>query len=246
MIRRLNLVEACAAGRVGMVQFLIDDEETDLDACGVDGISPLCIAATWGFVDVVQLLLDAGCDPNVRNHNDRSTALHAAACQEHGKIIHLLLQSGADGALEDGEGRTSVDFASVYDALWPLFAARGYTRTPKDVLIAKRVIHKVDPALTDVSDATASNGGRPADSSTLPFYSRPGSAYVRSDSGGPFGRPARGGSSGGSSLTQIPEHGAIDPLEHLDNCDDDDAKGAASSRSLGLGCGVGAIYRDGF
>ena len=249
MIKRLTLFEACAAGRVGMVQFLVDDESTDLDRTGVEGVTPICIAATWGYPDVVSLLLDAGCDPNARNESDNSTALHAAACQEHGKIIHLLLRGGADGTLEDGEGRTPVDFASVSDGLWPLFAARGYSRTPKDVLVAKRVIYKVDPALTDVSDATASGGGCPADSPTLPFYSRPGSAYVRSDNGGPSfgGRAGPGGSSGGSSLTQIPENGPIDPLEHLDNDDDsDDESAAARIRQLGLGNGVGAIYRDGF
>jgi hypothetical protein len=244
MIRCSSLAEACGAGRLGTVQFLVDLDETDLDACGPDGISPLCIAATWGYADIVQLLVDAACDPNVRNADPTSsTALHAAACQEHGPIIHALLSAGANGALEDADGRTACDFASVSDGLWPLFAARGYTRTPKDVLVAKRVIHKVDPAVSDVADATegiSSSGGGSgggARASTLPFYSRPGSAYVRSDAAGPSGAAS---SSAQPPLAQIPEHG-IDPLEHL-GVDDDDDPDDRGPRSRVLG----ALYREGF
>ena len=243
-----SLVDACACGQAAVVAFLIDLDTTDLDGLGPDGMSPLCVAATWGYDEIVRQLLDAGCDPNVRNQDGVcGTALHAAACQEHGKIIHLLLQAGADGTLADAEGRTACDFASISDGLWPLFAARGLPRTPKDVLVAKRVIHKVDPALAEFADATADGDGKGGDGDggssssssgggTLPFYSRPGSAYVRSDSGGgSFGGGGVGGGSGGSggssgssvaTLPRVPEHigGAaggdllgesVDPLEHL-------------------------------
>ena len=133
------------------------------------------------------MLLDAGCNPNVRNEDRlRSTSLHVATCQEHGKIVHLLLQAGADPLIEDSEGRTPCDFASASNGVWPLFAARGLTRTAKDVLVAKRVIHKVMPAFEDTVDEPSSGA------STLAFYSRPGSAYVRSDA-------SRGGGGGGGS-----------------------------------------------
>ena len=106
--------------------------------------SPLCAATIWGYDGIVRLLLDATCDPNVRNGDGMRNSLHAAASQEHGKMVHLLLQTGAaDAILEDGEGRTACDFASVSDAVWPLFAARGLERTPKSTLVDKRVIHKV-------------------------------------------------------------------------------------------------------
>ena len=231
----ISLCEACASGRTGMAQFLIDLEDTDLDACGIDGMSPLCISATWGSADIVQLLLDAGCDPNVRNEDgSRTTALHAASIQQHGKIIHLLLQAGADATLEDSDKRTACDFASVSDGLWPLFAARGYTRTPKDVLIAKRVIHKLDPA-SEVEDATTENGGG---ASTLSFYSRPGSAYARSDHiPGDHGASTLRGGATTSKLPQVPEHG-IDLLASID--DDDDYRGHPSLST------IGALWRDGF
>lgn len=226
--RHVSLSEACASGQLSVVSFLIDLDDTDLDALSPDGISPLCAAATWGFADIVQLLLDAGCDPNVRNSDrGQSTALHSAACQEHGKIVHLLLQAGADGMLVDGEGRTAADFASVSDALWPLFTSRGLARTPKDVLVVKGIIRKLDPAsevLDPTFDPASAASGKSEDvsakggGSALPFYSRPGSAYVRADVG-PISQSACGSSSGDPlSLPPLREEdcgGGVDPLEHM-------------------------------
>ena len=214
-----------------MVAFLIDIEDTDLDALGVDGVSPLCAATIWGYESIVRMLVDAACDPNMRN-GDRSTALHAAACQENGKLIHLLLQAGADATLQDAEGRTASDFASVSDGLWPLFGARGLTRTPKGELVAKRVIRKVyeedegSGGIDDDGNSSAGGSGGTSDgggsSGTLPFYSRPGSAYTRSESLASY-RPARaaeGGMAAASQLPGVPEHGdmgGVDPLEHADD-----------------------------
>ena len=205
-----SLVDACACGQAGVVTFLIDLDSTDLDTHGPDGMSALCVAATWGYDEIVRLLLEAGCDPNLRNlDGGQSTALHAATCQEYGKIALLLLQAGANPTLEDSDGRTACDFASVSDGIWPLFASRGLPRTPKDVLVAKRVIYKIDPAASqeyaDATDAAAaSTDGKAADcgdgshaTSTLAFYSRPGSAYVRSDLHGGFG--GSGGAAAASS-----------------------------------------------
>lgn len=248
MITRVGLCEAAASGQTSVVAFLIDNAETDIDALGSDGVSPLCAATIWGHEDVVQLLLDAGCDPNVRNDDGTSsTALHAAAFQEHGKILHMLLAAGANGTLQDSAGRTACDFASISDALWPLFAARGFTRTAKAELIEKRVIRKVDveeekdeDALKNEGVASGSDAASDAaiGSSKLPFYSRPGSAYVRTG-------PSVGGSSACSSSTKgsssrlpnVPEHavaGAIDPLELLDDDDEPDQSATAAVPQFSL------------
>ena len=243
MISRPSLCEACAFGQASVVEFLISLEEVDLDALGTEGISPLCIATTWGHAEIVQLLVDAACDPNVRNSDGtHSTPLHAAACQEHGKIAYLLLAAGADAMRQDGEGRTPCDFASVSDAVWPLFAARGLDRTPKAALIEKRIIRKVSAPMPSGDDRDDEGGGGGSDdaggggggssssssrgsgSSTLPFYSRPGSAYVRAPAGGASAAsaaPSRASSSAASGpLARVPEDGlvdtsgAIDPLEY--------------------------------
>jgi len=182
MIRKPSLCVAAAAGQISVVEFHINDEETDLDALGDDGISPLCAATTWGHVGVVQLLLDASCNPNVRNGDgSSSTALHAAACQEHGKIVHMLLSAGADATLQDGNGRTACDFASISNAVWPLFAARGLTRTPNPSLIAKRVIRgDIEmPRQLAAMEAEVGKCGLGNSSSSTLLRERPESANVR-------------------------------------------------------------------
>ena len=219
-----SLATACACGQESIVSFLVDLQDTDIDAVGADGVSPLCAATIWGYDGIVRLLLEATCDPNVRNADSmRSTALHAAASQEHGKIVHLLLQAGANATLEDGEGRTACDFASVSDAVWPLFAARGLQRTPKSTLVEKRVIHKIfaPPAADERDHQHPQQSG----SSSLTYYSRPGSAYARSEcalsgSSGP-GTSSSSASSTVTRLAGVPEHdhallGGIDPLERDD------------------------------
>ncbi|RLN97738.1 hypothetical protein BBJ28_00024688 [Nothophytophthora sp. Chile5] len=50
------------------------------------------------------------------------TALHAAAFQEHGKVVRVLLANEADPRVADTEGRTPVDYASISEAIWPFFA----------------------------------------------------------------------------------------------------------------------------
>ena len=188
MINVPTLAAAAGSGQRSVVKFLIDLDETDLEARGSDGASPLCAAATWGYDEIVSLLLEASCDPNVRNSDSmQSTPLHVAACQEHGKIANLLMSAGANAMLEDGLGRTAVDYASVADGIWPLFAVRGLTRTAKVELLQKGVLRKIP--VSDGADAGCAGG-----TDALPFYSRPGSAYARAD--GPSGS---GGTSSGSS-----------------------------------------------
>ncbi|XP_062586465.1 ankyrin repeat domain-containing protein 49-like isoform X1 [Saccostrea cucullata] len=131
-----------------------------------DGMSPLALAAFWGYADVVECLLNHGADVNICNKGTQWTALHCAAFQGHGKVIMKLMEHNPNTELKDNQGRTAVDFASAMDAIWPFFAAAGCKRTPKSELIrmdiVKRVTH-VDPTLPK---------------SEIAHFSRPGSAYV--------------------------------------------------------------------
>ncbi|KAL1524196.1 hypothetical protein AB1Y20_019104 [Prymnesium parvum] len=175
MINVPSLAAASGSGQQSVVEFLVDLDETDLDQLGPDGVSPLCAAATWGYAPIVRLLVDATCDVNLRNMDQLgSTALHVAACQEHEEVVELLLRAGADTMLEDAEGRTPCDFASVSDGVWPLFEARGLSRTPKQELLRKRLIRRL--GAEEEKEASDQEGG------TVAAYTRPGSAYVRQSS----------------------------------------------------------------
>ena len=58
----------------------------------IDIGSPLGQAIESGNVDMVQILLDAGADPNAKG------ALLMALGKQHGEVVDLLLKSGNDGS----------------------------------------------------------------------------------------------------------------------------------------------------
>lgn len=136
--------------------------------------SQLYIACFWGFYDVVKTLLDKGADVNAQNKETLWTPLHAAAFQEHGKIVMLLLERNGQPELPDCEGRTAKDFASASDKVWPHFAALNCPRTSKQELIEKGIIKKLE------EPSRAGSAGRPGSGpkGRLAAFSRPGSAYV--------------------------------------------------------------------
>ena len=72
----------------------------------------LGMAATCGHKDVVELLLDKGADPNMKNPNGL-TPLHRAAY--HGKLdlVKMLLDNGAEPNRVDSDGRTPLHWAAL-------------------------------------------------------------------------------------------------------------------------------------
>ncbi|XP_052799471.1 uncharacterized protein LOC128231078 isoform X2 [Mya arenaria] len=117
--------------------------------------SQLYIACFWGIRNVVEHLLRNRVDPNHPNRITLWTPLHAAAFQEHGPIVMMLLEYGAKPDSADSEGRTPIDFASASDKIWPHFAALGVKRVSRAELVEKRVLR---PA----SSHSAGRRARPA------------------------------------------------------------------------------------
>lgn len=136
-------------------------------------MTPLAIAAFWGYAEIVEALLECRADINTCNNNTLWTPLHCAAFQGHGKVIMKLMDYKPDLYLKDNQGRTAVDFASALDAIWPFFAAAGCKRTSKGDLIRMDIVKKVsqDPAIVN----PAIHGIQQSD---FAHFSRPGSAYV--------------------------------------------------------------------
>ncbi|WAR07260.1 TNKS2-like protein [Mya arenaria] len=107
-----------------------------------DGMTPLGIAAFWGYADIAELLLTYGADVNLANKGTLWTPLHSAAFQGHGKVIMKLMEHSPDLTLKDNQGRTAVDFASAMDGIWPFFAAARCRRTTKAQLIDMDIVKK--------------------------------------------------------------------------------------------------------
>lgn len=181
------------------MSFLLESKGADPNALDKDGTSPMCAAVTWGFDEIVQLLIRFGADVNVQNRGTRWTPLHAAAFQEHGKIIMALLEAGSDINRPDKEGRSPIDFASVSESIWPLFASRGCERTPKHELVKKGVLRKIESTHHDVDVGRVPNNA-------VSHYTRPGSAYQRAPIN-PYANPSKT-----PSLQQVDE--TVDPLSN--------------------------------
>ncbi|OQR97919.1 hypothetical protein ACHHYP_09434 [Achlya hypogyna] len=162
----VQFAEAAANGSKTMVEFLLDNG-ADIDAPGRDGTTPLCAAALWGNEAMVKFLISRGARVSARNEGTAWTALHAAAFQEHGKVVRILLDADADPYARDAEGRTPTDYASISEAIWAFFAARGCDRSLKSDLVGKGIIRKVSSDQPELGN------------DSIPEFSRPGSSYQR-------------------------------------------------------------------
>eukprot|EP00002_Diphylleia_rotans_P040628 TRINITY_DN9679_c0_g1_i1.p1 TRINITY_DN9679_c0_g1~~TRINITY_DN9679_c0_g1_i1.p1 ORF type:complete len:235 (+),score=53.27 TRINITY_DN9679_c0_g1_i1:73-777(+) len=170
------LCSAAANGDEKAVERLLQDPSVNVNQISDDGSSALFVASFWGYASIVKKLIDRGADVNFRNKANMWTPLHAAAFQEHGPVIlKLITTKGIDLTAVDSLGRTAVDFASVSEAIWPLFGAQGCKRTSKEDLIAKGVIRKVE---TESQSSGNPSSAPSAPSGRLAALSRPGSAYV--------------------------------------------------------------------
>lgn len=89
---RFTLPLATIMGRVGDARRLIADAHDD------DRQWAMAIAAQYGNVEIMRLLLDAGVDPNHYNPlggHSHSTPLHQAAGYGHLDVVQLLVERGA-------------------------------------------------------------------------------------------------------------------------------------------------------
>jgi len=205
--RALMLTTFAASGDENGVRRVIAGDPGSVNELGLDGTSPLCAAAMWGHVNILKTLLDSMASPALRNENGpKWTPLHAAALQEEGKACMLLLERRANPLEKDAEGITPCDYASVSEAVWPLFAA-SCERQGKAELIQKGVLRKASSTLEKQLEREALEG--PTRRGVVSEYSRPGSSYVVSREFPP--RP--GSQMGGRLPTASRQSRPIDILE---------------------------------
>ena len=59
------LIRAAAAGYIDNVSSLISNEKVDMDVTLPDGSTAMSVAAAMGYEKIVDILLEAGADPNI-------------------------------------------------------------------------------------------------------------------------------------------------------------------------------------
>lgn len=98
----LDLYSAVALRDLDSVQQLLEQDPNTADALASDHYPALHFAACTRQVSVVKLMLDAGANPDIRNHSTEyrgwleGTPLHAAIGSESWEIARLLIAAGAD------------------------------------------------------------------------------------------------------------------------------------------------------
>jgi len=110
-----SLFDAVAAGDLAEVKRLVV-------GCGVDpnvreddyGATPLHVAAEYGYSEIVEVLLEHGAAPNIREKYG-DTPLHYAATFGNSKVVEVLLEHGADPNARNNYGATPLHYAAAFD-----------------------------------------------------------------------------------------------------------------------------------
>lgn len=88
-----------------MAKFILSYDNVFVDALDIHDDAPLHVAASYGYIHFVKILLDAGADINILDRVG-NTALHYAAENFDTKMINLLIQKGADITIRNNNGMT--------------------------------------------------------------------------------------------------------------------------------------------
>jgi uncharacterized protein len=124
----LDVHAAAALGDTQRLRGLIDAEPACIEAWSGDGYQPLHLAAFFGHVEGVSLLLERGADVGAVSRNPmRVQPLHSAAAADETEIARLLLDAGADANAEQHDGFVPLDAArqNENEALQELLRSHG-------------------------------------------------------------------------------------------------------------------------
>lgn len=93
----LSIFEAAAVGALDRVEGWIVAQPALINACAPDGFQPIGLAAFFGHLPVVELLLRVGAEVDAPSQNPmRVRPLHSAIANRRTAIAKLLIEYGAD------------------------------------------------------------------------------------------------------------------------------------------------------
>jgi ankyrin repeat protein len=170
-----DICTACHIGDLARVRQLVDQDRSlanrvaDYVTYYVGSGSPLKNAASGGHLDIVQLLLDRGADPNLREEGiaPLGHALYAAVVNRHYEIAKLLLEHGAypNPPVESSMDALSRAIMNADQPMIDLLCSYGAARSMEllgadgDLEVAAAAI-AANPALADDTVALANAAGR--------------------------------------------------------------------------------------
>jgi ankyrin repeat protein len=99
--------DAVYKGDVARVKALIAKNPSLIGARNELGLTPLHIAAGYGYREIVEVLVSQGAEVNARNKNN-ITPLHSASAGSSKEIVKMLISKGADVNGLDKDSRTAL------------------------------------------------------------------------------------------------------------------------------------------
>jgi len=111
---RPNLFEACAAGLAGDVARLLKENPRLVNERSHDGWTPLHLAAFFGRLELVKMLLDSGAPMlAISNNNESNLPINAAAAGRRNDVVRLLVERGCPpDARASDQGYTALHLAA--------------------------------------------------------------------------------------------------------------------------------------
>ena len=101
----ITLFEASATGKVNNVIRQLARDPQLVHAYAEDGFQPLGLASYFGHLELAKYLIKAGAPVNSPSRNGLKAApIQSATAAGHEKIVHMLLQLGADPNIREGNG----------------------------------------------------------------------------------------------------------------------------------------------
>ncbi|CAH0589299.1 unnamed protein product [Chrysodeixis includens] len=120
------LLEAAARGDAARLASLLAADSRDINVTDEIGCTALQRAAADGHVEVVQLLLQHGADPNKQDNVHGNTAAHEAAWKGYSRCVSLLAHAGAEL-----RARNAAGFAALH-----LACQNGHNQSCREILLA--------------------------------------------------------------------------------------------------------------
>ena len=109
------ILYACCDGRSKIVQMLLQNGAQPDAFDSDDGYNCLTIAANWGYISTLEVLLAHGADVNSQTESGNSAIISVVQSEvlnrwQKRSVLEFLISNGADIALRHGNGKMAVDF----------------------------------------------------------------------------------------------------------------------------------------
>jgi ankyrin repeat protein len=164
-----GLHEAAALGDTARVGAALAQHPDQLDTDSPEGFTPLALAAHFGHLEVIRLLIDRGASVNrVASHRLAVTPLHAALFGRQLEAAMLLIERGADVTLARGgtgwkrAGWTALHYAAGmgFSTLVQPLLDRGADPSCRDEEGKTAIDVAVDANHHDIADMLRSRGAK--------------------------------------------------------------------------------------